>query len=185
MNINGIGFELINKNIAMNLNNLTTKAQESVQHAQQLAFESDHQQIENEHLFQGILETDENVIPYLFSKLKVKSSLLKQLNESTLKSFSKVKGASQILSPKASQTVMNAVSIAKKQGDEFVAIEHLLIALFESKSTVSKVLQDQGITRSNLDETIKGLRKGEKITSASAEQNYNALQKFAKNYRKH
>ncbi len=168
----------------MNLNNLTTKAQESVQFAQQLAFESDHQQIENEHLFQGILEIDDNVIPYLFSKLNVKSTILKQLNENILKSFSKVTGASQILSPKASQTIMNAVSIAKKQGDEFVAIEHLLIALFESKSTVSKVLKDQGITKSNLNESIMELRKGEKITSASAEQNYNALQKFAKNLNK-
>jgi len=168
----------------MNLNNLTTKAQESVQFAQQLAFESDHQQIENEHLFQGILEIDDNVIPYLFSKLNVKSTILKQLNENILKSFSKVTGASQMLSPKASQTIMNAVSIAKKQGDEFVAIEHLLIALFESKSTVSKVLKDQGITKSNLNETIMELRKGEKITSASAEQNYNALQKFAKNLNK-
>jgi len=168
----------------MNLNNLTIKAQESVQFAQQLAFESDHQQIENEHLFQGILEIDDNVIPYLFSKLNVKSTILKQLNENILKSFSKVTGASQMLSPKASQTIMNAVSIAKKQGDEFVAIEHLLIALFESKSTVSKVLKDQGITKSNLNETIMELRKGEKITSASAEQNYNALQKFAKNLNK-
>jgi ATP-dependent Clp protease ATP-binding subunit ClpB len=128
----------------MNLNNLTTKAQESIQFAQQLAFESDHQQIENEHLFQGILEIDDNVIPYLFSKLNVKSPILKQLNENILKSFSKVTGASQMLSPKASQTIMNAVSIAKKQGDEFVAIEHLLIALFESKSTVAKLLKDQG-----------------------------------------
>ena len=168
----------------MNLNNLTIKAQESVQFAQQLAFESDHQQIENEHLFQGILEIDDNVIPYLFSKLNVKSTILKQLNENILKSFSKVTGASQMLSPKASQTIMNAVSIAKKQGDEFVAIEHLLIALFESKSTVSKVLKDQGITKSNLNDTIMELRKGEKITSASAEQNYNALQKFAKNLNK-
>ena len=165
----------------MNLNNLTTKAQESVQFAQQLAFESDHQQIDNEHLFQGILEIDDNVIPYLFSKLKVKSSILKQLNENILKNFSKVSGASQMLSSKASQTIMKAVSIAKKQGDEFVAIEHLLIALFESKSSVSNVLKDQGITKYNLNEAIKKLRKGEKITSASAEQNYNALQKFAKN----
>jgi ATP-dependent Clp protease ATP-binding subunit ClpB len=98
----------------MNLNNLTTKSQESIQRAQQLAFENNNQQIENEHLFQGIIEIDDNVIPYLFSKLKVKSSLLKKLNESTLKSFSKVTGASQMLSPNASQTLMNAISIAKK-----------------------------------------------------------------------
>ena len=165
----------------MNLNNLTTKAQESVQFAQQWAFENEHQQIENEHLFQGILETNDNVIPFLFSKLNVNTALLKQLNESALKSFPKVNGGNQMLSQKASQTLMNAIAIAKKQKDEYVATEHLLIALFESKSTVSKILQDQGITKSNLTEVIKELRKGEKITSASAEQNYNALEKYAKN----
>ena len=165
----------------MNLNNLTTKAQESVQFAQQWAFENDHQKIENEHLFQGILETDDNVIPFLFSKLNVNTALLKQLNESALKSFPKVNGGNQMLSQKASQTLMNAIAIAKKQKDEYVATEHLLIALFDSKSTVSKILQDQGITKSNLTEVIKELRKGEKITSASAEQNYNALEKYAKN----
>ncbi|MDG1652691.1 MAG: ATP-dependent chaperone ClpB [Flavobacteriaceae bacterium] len=165
----------------MNLNNLTTKAQESVQQAQQLAFENEHQQIENEHLFQGILETDDNVIPYIFSKLNINSALLKQLNQSALKSFPKVSGGTQMLSQKASQTLMNAIAIAKKQKDEYVATEHLLLALFDSKSTVSKMLQDQGVSKSNLSEVIKELRKGEKITSASAEQNYNALNKYAKN----
>ena len=165
----------------MNLNNLTTKAQESVQFAQLWAFENEHQQIDNEHLFQGILETDDNVIPFLLSKLNVNTALLKQLNESALKSFHKVNGGNQMLSQKASQTLMNAIAIAKKQKDEYVATEHLLIALFESKSTVSKILQDQGITKSNLTEVINELRKGEKITSASAEQNYNALEKYAKN----
>jgi ATP-dependent Clp protease ATP-binding subunit ClpB len=86
-----------------------------------------------------------------------------------------------MLSQKASKPRMNAFAIAKKQKDEYVSTEHLLIALFESKSTVSKILQDQGITKSNLREVIKELRKGEKITSASAEQNYNALEKYAKN----
>ena len=165
----------------MNLNNLTTKAQESVQQAQQLAFENEHQQIENEHLFQGILETDDNVIPYIFSKLNINSALLKQLNQSALKSFPKVSGGTQMLSQKASQTLMNAIAIAKKQKDEYVATEHLLLALFDSKSTVSKMLQDQGVSKSNLSEVIKELRKGEKITYASAEQNYNALNKYAKN----
>ena len=165
----------------MNLNNLTTKAQESVQQAQQLAFENEHQQIENEHLFQGILETDDNVIPYIFSKLNINSALLKQLNQSALKSFPKVSGGTQMLSQKASQTLMNAIAIAKKQKDEYVATEHLLLALFDTKSTVSKMLQDQGVSKSNLSEVIKELRKGENITSASAEQNYNALNKYAKN----
>ena len=143
----------------MNLNNLTTKAQESVQFAQLWAFENEHQQIDNEHLFQGILETDDNVIPFLLSKLNVNTALLKQLNESALKSFHKVNGGNQMLSQKASKTLMNAFAIAKKQKDEYVSTEHLLIALFESKSTVSKILQDQGITKSNLTEVINELRK--------------------------
>lgn len=165
----------------MNLNNLTLKAQESVQQAQQLAFENEHQQIENEHLFQGLLETDESVIPFLFSKLQIKTDLLKELNKSILKGFPKVTGGSQMLSQKASQTLMNAIAMAKKQGDEYVATEHLLLALFESKGTVSKILKDQGVTKAKLEESIQILRKGEKITSASAEQNYNALEKYAKN----
>src|SRR6056300_641596 len=165
----------------MNLNNLTIKAQESVQQAQQFAFENSHQQIENEHLFQGLLEMDKNVIPYIFSKLNVHIALIKQLNESALKNFPKVSGGSQMFSKNASQTLMNSISIAKKQEDEFVATEHLLLALFDSKSTVSKILQDQGVTKDSLNAAIQDLRKGEKVTSASAEQNYNALEKYAKN----
>ena len=165
----------------MNLNNLTIKAQESVQYAQQLTFENEHPQIENEHLFQGLIETDESGISYLFSKLQIKTDLLKELNKSVLKGFPKVTGGSQMLSQNTSQTLMNAVAIAKKQGDEYVATEHLLLALFESKSTVSKMLKDQGVTKAKLEESIHTLRKGEKITSASAEQNYNALEKYAKN----
>jgi ATP-dependent Clp protease ATP-binding subunit ClpB len=165
----------------MNLNNLTIKAQESVQYAQQLAFENEHPQIENEHLFQGLIETDESGISYLFSKLQIKTDLLKELNKSVLKGFPKVTSGSQMLSQNTSQTLMNAVAMAKKQGDEYVATEHLLLALFESKSTVSKMLKDQGVTKAKLEESIHTLRKGEKITSASAEQNYNALEKYAKN----
>ncbi len=169
------------KKIAMNLNNLTIKAQESVQYAQQLAFENEHPQIENEHLFQGLIETDESGISYLFSKLQIKTDLLKELNKSVLKGFPKVTGGSQMLSQNTSQTLMNAVAMAKKQGDEYVATEHLFLALLESKSTVSKMLKDQGVTKAKLEESINTLRKGEKITSASAEQNYNALEKYAKN----
>ena len=165
----------------MNLNNLTLKTQEAVQSAQHFAFENEHQQIEPSHLFQGLLTTDDNVLPFLFNKLNVKLPLLKQLNESALKSFPKVTGASQMLSPKASQALMRAVALAKKQTDEYVATEHLLLALLESKSTVSKILEDQGVTKTDLEEAIKELRKGEKVTSASAEGTYNALEKYAKN----
>ena len=103
----------------MNLNNLTLKAQEAVQAAQQIAMEKGHQQLENEHLFQGLLDVDENVLPYIFKKLQVNFGLIQQLNESALKSYAKVEGGQQMLSPKASQTLMNAMNLAKKQKDEY------------------------------------------------------------------
>ena len=102
-------------------------------------------------------------IPFLLSKLNISLGLLKQLNESILKSFPKVTGASQMLSKTASQTLMNAIAIAKKQGDEYVATEHILLAIYESGSEISKILQDQGVTKTNLNKVIQELRKGEKI----------------------
>jgi len=165
----------------MNLNNLTLKSQEVVQAAQQLAFERGHQQIENEHLFQGLLEVDDNVLPYLFKKLQINFDLVKQLNESILKSFPKVEGGQLQFSPNASQTLLSAISTAKKQKDEYVATEHLFAALFESNSKVGKMLKDQGLTKKDLAAAIQELRKGEKITSASAEGNFNALEKYANN----
>ena len=168
----------------MNLNNLTLKSQEVIQTAQQNAFDREHQLIENEHLFQGLMEVDENVLPYLFKKLQVNFNLVKQLNDSILNSFPKVKGGQQQFSPKASQTLLRAINRAKSQMDEYVATEHLFEALFESESKVGKMLKDQGVTKKEVEGAIKELRKGEKVTSASAEENFNALEKYAKNLNK-
>ena len=162
----------------MNLNNLTLKSQEVIQAAQQNAFDREHQLIENEHLFQGLMEVDENVLPYLFKKLQVNFNLVKQLNDSILNSFPKVKGGQQQFSPKASQTLLRAINRAKSQKDEYVATEHLFVALFESESKVGKMLKDQGVTKKEVEAAIKELRKGEKVTSASAEGNFNALKKI-------
>ena len=169
------------KKIAMNLNNLTLKTQEAVQVAQQYAFEKSHPQIENDHLLYGLMQVDDNVLPFLFNKLEVKLSLLKQLNETILKSFPIAEGGSQMISQKASQTLMNAVAIAKKQNDEYVATEHLLLSFLDSSNSVSKMLQDQGVNKKRLKNAIEELRKGEKVTSVSAEGNYNALEKYANN----
>ncbi|MDB2342765.1 ATP-dependent chaperone ClpB [Flavobacteriaceae bacterium] len=168
----------------MNLNNLTLKSQEVIQAAQQNAFDREHQLIENEHLFQGLMEVDENILPYLFKKLQVNFNLVKQLNDSILNSFPKVKGGQQQFSPKASQTLLSAINRAKSQMDEYVATEHLFLALFESESKVGKMLKDQGVTKKEVEAAIKELRKGEKVTSASAEGNFNALEKYAKNLNK-
>ncbi|MDC0874419.1 ATP-dependent chaperone ClpB [Flavobacteriaceae bacterium] len=168
----------------MNLNNLTLKSQEVIQAAQQNAFDREHKLIENEHLFQGLMEVDENVLPYLFKKLQVNFNLVKQLNDSILNSFPKVKGGQQQFSPKASQTLLRAINRAKSQKDEYLATEHLFVALFESESKVGKMLKDQGVTKKEVEAAIKELRKGEKVTSASAEGNFNALEKYAKNLNK-
>ena len=165
----------------MNLNQFTLKAQEAIQKAQQIAQAMAHQQIEDAHLFNGLLKTDKNVIPFLFKQLQVNVNLLKQVTESSLKSLPKVSGGNQMLSQTASQTLLNALNHAQKQNDEFVATEHLLTALFESKSNVGKMLKDQGITKKSLKAAIEKLRQGEKVTSASAEETYNALEKYAKN----
>jgi len=165
----------------MNLNNFTLKSQEVVQTAQQLTQQMGHQQIENEHLFKALLEVDDNVLPYVFKKLQVNFSLLEKLTDSSLKSLPKVSGGEIVLSPNTSKTLINAINLSKASKDEFVATQHLLLALFESSSSVSKILKDQGITKKSLEATLAQLQKGEKITSASAEDQYNALEKFAKN----
>ena len=165
----------------MNLNNFTIKSQEVVQYAQQLAQEMGHQQIENDHLFKAMIEVDDNVLPFAFKKLQVNLSLIEQLVTSALKNLPKVSGGNLMLSQKASQTLIKATTISKEHKDDFVATQHLLIALFESEGNVGKILKDQGITKTALISTLNQLQKGEKITSSSAENSYNSLEKFAKN----
>lgn len=165
----------------MNFNNYTIKSQEAIQQAQQLAQELGHQQIENEHLFKAISEVDENVLPFILKKLNVNTALLNQILEKELESFSKVSGGEIMLSREAGKSLNEASIIAKKQDDEFVSIEHLLLAIFKSKSKISQILKDQGVTEKDLNAAIQELRKGGKVTSQSAEDTYNSLDKYAKN----
>lgn len=165
----------------MNFNNLTIKSQEALQQAQQIAQGSGHQQIENEHIFKGILEVDENVAPFILKKLNVNVNLFKQILDSTLQSFPKVSGSELMFSREAGTTLNEATNIAKKMNDEYVSIEHLLLAIFKSKSKIAQILKDQGVTEKGLESAINEIRKGERVTSASAEETYNALNKYAKN----
>lgn len=165
----------------MNLKNFTLKSQEVVQAAQQLTQEMGHQQIENEHLFKALLEVDDNVLPFIFKKLQVNFSLIKKLTDSAVDSLPKVTGGNMVLSPNTSKTLIKAINISKASKDEFVATQHLLMALFDSRGNISKILKDQGITQKSLEESLNQLQKGEKITSASAEDQYNALEKYSKN----
>ena len=165
----------------MNLNNFTLKSQEVVQTAQQLTQQLGHQHIENEHLFKALLEVDDNVLPFVFKKLQVKFSLLEKLTNSVLERLPKVSGGAVMLSSSASKTLIDAIHLSKTSKDDFVATQHLLLALFDSKGSIGKILKDQGITKKSLEETLAQLQKGEKISSASAEDQYNSLEKYAKN----
>ncbi|RAV28727.1 ATP-dependent chaperone ClpB [Sinomicrobium soli] len=165
----------------MNLNNFTIKAQEAIQQAQQIAQGYGHQQIENEHIFKAIFEVDQNVLPFLLKKLQVNVSLLQQILDNTLQSFPKVEGGELMLSREAGSTLNEASVIARRMNDEYVSVEHLILAVFKSKSKIAQILKDQGVTEKGLQAAIDELRKGEKVTSASAEDTYNALNKYAKN----
>ena len=168
----------------MNLNNITLKTQEVLQSAQLLAQQYQHQQIEPEHLFKALLETDIDVIPYLFKKLQLNKDLLEKSIEKKLASLPKVQGGQHMFSQKASQCVLEAQKLAQENGDEFVATQHLLQAFLKVKSNVNQLLNDQGLTPKNLKNAIHDLQRGEKVNSASAESNYNALEKYARNLNK-
>jgi len=165
----------------MNLNNYTIKSQEAIQQAQQLAQGYGHQQIENEHILKAIFEIDENVTPFILKKLNVNLEIVKQILDKQLESFSKVSEGDIVLSRDAGKTLNEASIISKKMKDEYVSIEHLLLAIFKSKSTIAQSLKDQGVSEKGLQSAIEELRKGDRVTSQSAEDTYNSLNKYARN----
>ncbi|MAB48933.1 MAG: ATP-dependent chaperone ClpB [Flavobacteriaceae bacterium] len=165
----------------MNFNNYTIKSQEAIQQAQQLAQGFGHQQIENEHIFKALFEVDENVLPFILKKLNVNVSLLQQILDKELQSFPKVSGGDIMLSREASKALNEASIIAKKMNDDYVSIEHLILAIFKSNSKIAQILKDQGVTEKGLNSAIEELRKGDRVTSQSQEETYNSLNKYAKN----
>ena len=165
----------------MNIKNLTIKSQEALQLAQQIAQENSNPQLENEHIMKAILEVDENVTPFILKKLNVNVELFKKVVDSTIQSFAKSQGSEILMSRDAAKTITEANIIAKKMNDDYTSIEHLLLAIFNSKSKVAQILKDQGVTEKGLEAAITEIRKGERVTSASAEETYNSLNKYAKN----
>lgn len=166
----------------MNLNQYTVKSQEAIQAAQQVAMEFGNQQIEPQHLLEGIFQTDENISPFLLKKAEADANLIRERNRENLERLPKVQGGNIYLSNTANKVLLDAPNIAKKMGDEFVTIEHLWLSLLETNSEVSKTLKDMGVTKSLLEGGIKELRKGSKATSASSEETYQSLNKYAKNF---
>jgi len=168
----------------MNFKNYTIKSQEAIQHAQQMASSSNHQAIENGHILKAILDTDENVTPFLLKKLGVAAVIIKKATDSILKGYPNVQGGEQYLSKNASSTLQQANDLLKAFGDEFISIEHLIMALLKGSDAVAQLLKDSGLNEKDLKSAILELRKGENVTSANAEDNYNSLEKYAKNLNK-
>ena len=138
----------------MNFNNYTTKSQETIQMAQQIAQGFGHNQIENEHIFKALTQVDENVLPFLLKKLNINIDIVNQIVDKQLESLPKVSGAELMISREANKTLTEASVIAKNMKDDYVSIEHLVLAIFKSKSNVAQVLKDQGVTEKHLKAAI-------------------------------
>ncbi|MEI6522454.1 MAG: ATP-dependent chaperone ClpB [Bacteroidota bacterium] len=165
----------------MNFNNYTIKSQEAVQNAMQIAAINKNQSIETAHLLKGIINVDENVTPFLFKKLNVNLGLISKIIDKTIESFPKSEGTEPYLSKTLNQALLNANNRLAEFKDEFVSIEHLLLAILTAKDTISQQLKDAGINEKDLKNAIVELRKGSNVTSASAEETYNSLNKYATN----
>ncbi|WP_368337511.1 ATP-dependent chaperone ClpB [Parabacteroides merdae] len=165
----------------MNLNNFTIKAQEAVQQAVQLATQNGQQAIEAVHLLKGVIMTGESVTNFIFQKLGVNIQNLNRVLDARISSLPKVSGGEPYLSSEANTVLQKAIGYSSKMGDQYVSLEPIILALFTEKSTASQILKDAGMTENELRQAIEELRKGNKVTSQSAEDTYDALGKYAIN----
>ena len=169
----------------MNFDKFTIKSQEAVQKAMQIAQGLGNPQIDNAHLMKAILEVDENVTPHILKKTGVDVNLFKQKLDQYINSLPKQQGGSQPqLSRTASKTLTDALNLAEKMKDDYVSIEHLLLAIFDSGDDVSRMLKEMGVTKKALEAAIQDIRKGSRVTSQSQEDTYQALEKYAINLTK-
>ena len=165
----------------MNFNNFTIKAQEAVQEAINSVNGHGQQAIEPVHLLAGVLKVGENVTNFVFQKLAMNAQNVTAVVSRQIESLPKVSGGEPYLSRDANEVLQKANQYSKEMGDEFVSLEPLLLALLNVKSTASTILKDAGMTEKELKSAIQELRKGEKVTSQSSEETYQALEKYAIN----
>lgn len=168
----------------MNFKNFTIKSQEAIQQAQQIAMGHQHQSIENGHLLKAIFEVDENVSSFLLKKLGVNIGTLNNTLDSVIKSYPSVSGGDQYLSKKATEAIQHAQSYLNKFNDEFVSIEHLLLGILKSNDQVARLFKDSGVNEKALIKAIEELRQGQSVKSQTAEDTYNALDKYANHLNK-
>ncbi len=165
----------------MNLNNFTIKAQEAIQQAVQLVTQRNQQVVEPSHILKGVMLTGESVVNFLFQKLGVNIANLNAILDRQIDSYPKVSGGEPYLSRESNAVLQKAIDYSSKMGDQYVSLEHILLALLTERSTASDILKDAGVTEKDLRAAIDELRKGNKVTSQSAEDTYNALSKYAIN----
>lgn len=165
----------------MNLNNFTIKSQEAIQQAITFATANGNQAIENGHILKAILEVDENVTPFVLKKLGINQSVFSKTIDAILNSYPKVSGGQPYLSNAANQTIAKATNYLKEFKDEYVSIEHLLLGILASGDQVSQLMKDNHIKEKELKLAITELRKGSNVTSQTAEETYNSLNKYAIN----
>jgi ATP-dependent Clp protease ATP-binding subunit ClpB len=165
----------------MNFNSFTIKSQEALQKALECTRSAGQQQIEPVHLLKGVMAEGESLVKFIFQKVGANSAAVVAQIEREIASYPKVSGAEPYLSRESNDVLQSAMDIAQKQGDEYVTLEAMLLALFRVNSSASTILKDAGLGEKELLEAINELRKGKKATDQSAEDTYNALNKYAIN----
>ena len=165
----------------MTLDKFTIKAQEAVQEAVNTAQMNGQQVIEPVHILKGVLEKAKDVCTFIFQKLGVNAQQIEMLVDQEIKHLPKVQGGQPYLSNDSNNVLVRAQEIATKQGDEFVACEPVLQALLTVNSTASRIMKDAGCTEKEMQKAIQALRQGQKVQSQSADDNYQSLEKYAKN----
>ncbi len=165
----------------MNFNNFTIKSQEAIQKAVEITKGSGNQAIEPVHLLKGVVSEGESLVKFIFSKVGANMSALDSQIDREIASLPKVSGGEPYLSRTSNDVLQKALDIAKKQGDEYVTLEALLMAIFNINSPAATILKDAGLSEKELSAAIDELRKGKKATDQSAEDTYNALSKYAIN----
>lgn len=165
----------------MDPNKFTIKTQEAIARAQQLALENANQAIETGHLLKGISLKDTNVLPFLLKKEGVNMKIFGQALDRIIESYAKVEGGNVYMSQDAAKALAKSQTLLKEWGDEYVSLEHLILALLKNGDTIAQLMKDNGITEKGLKQAIEELRKGNRVTSNNAEETYNALNKYARN----
>jgi ATP-dependent Clp protease ATP-binding subunit ClpB len=166
----------------MTLDKFTIKAQEAVQQAVNLAQQNGQQVIEPVHLLKGVMEKGRDVAVFIFQKLGVNVQQVEMLVDQEIKHLPRVQGAGQpYLSGESNNVLVRAQEIAQKSGDEFVSVEPILLALLSVNSTASRIMKDAGCIEKDMEKAIQELRQGQKVQSQSADDNYQSLEKYAKN----